>query len=112
MKKFYRPSHAELILWLRTHKISGGADTAALNKAVDDVTSATAAVEGAKDSVITFINGSAAATAKAVTDALTADNAADDASIAVAVGAINTVRDRQLAAAQAITEALATTPPA
>lgn len=106
------PTRAELVRWLRTHKIGGGADTAGLTKAVDDITSSTAAVEGAKDSVIAFVTGSAAATAKAVSDALLADNADDQARVDISVAAINSLRDRQLAAAQQIADAIVASPTA
>lgn len=67
-------------------------------------------VEG---SATDLINGFAAAVTKAVTDALTADNAADQGSIDVAVAAIEGVRASAVDSADRLGAAIvANTPPA
>jgi len=107
MKKRYYPSHAELALWLRNHKIAGGADATALNAAVADLTSQVTASVGTEASAKTLIEGFAAIVTQKVQEALTADNAADQASIDAATQAIADAKAALLASSGDLAAAVA-----
>ena len=68
------------------------ANVDALNAAIADLTAQVAATTTVEASATTLINGFAAAVTKAVTDALTADNAADQGTIDAATSAIANVK--------------------
>ncbi len=90
------------------------ADTTALNAAVAALTTQVAKTEGTEASAKALITGFSVAITKAVTDALTADNAADQASIDAANAAIATVTARFQASADDLGAAVAAnnkTPP-
>lgn len=88
-------------------------DFTALNKAVADTVAAATETETLDASVIAILNGQADAIKKAVTDALTANDAADQTSIDAAVAAINAVNGRFTAANVGLGAAVtANTPPA
>lgn len=73
-------------------------DLTALNKSIEDLTTEVTRTEGTEESAGTLISGFSAAITKAVTDALTTDAAANDASIAAANKAIADVTARFVAA--------------
>ena len=87
-----------------------GSDFTVLNKAIADLTVQVAATEGTEASAVTLINGFSAQVTKAVTDALTADDAADAGSIATAQAAVATVTARFNASAAALGTAVVGTP--
>lgn len=70
------------------------ADFAALDAAVSALTTQVQSTETVEASAVALINGFASAVTKAVSDALTADNAADAASISAATAAIEATRAR------------------
>ncbi len=74
------------------------ANFAALQKAVDDAVAQATASETTDASAVALLNGQADAIKKAVTDALTADDAADQGSIDAATAAITNVNARFTAA--------------
>ncbi len=88
------------------------ADVTALNSAITALTAQVANTETVEGSAEALIDGFSAQITKAVTDALTADNAADDASIAAAQQAINDVTARFTASAAKLGAAVATVVPA
>ena len=89
------------------------ADTTGLNAAVAALTDQVEQTETVEGSAVTLINGFAAEIQKAVTDALTADNAADQGSIDAANAAIAAVTARFNASAASLGAAVsANTPPA
>jgi len=67
------------------------ADTSKLQATIDALTAQVAATKGVEASAVALIQGFSTAISKAVADALTADNAADDASLAAAQAAIDAV---------------------
>lgn len=71
------------------------------------LTNQVAQTEGIEASATALINGFAAAITKAVTDALTADNAADQASVDAANAAIEAVRARFEASSKTLGDAVA-----
>ncbi len=73
-------------------------DTAALNASITSLTAEVSRTETTEDSAGALIAGFSAAITKAVTDALTADAAANATSIAAATDAINAVTARFAAA--------------
>src|SRR4051812_5223709 len=85
MKNFmdYQPRQVQM-----TRQRNMMADTTALNQAVADLATEVTNTTGIEASATALINGFAAAVTKAVTDALTADNAADQGSIDAATAAI------------------------
>ncbi len=85
-------------------------DVAALNASITALTNEVARTEGTEDSAGKLITGFAAAITKAVTDALTADAAANAASIAVANQAIADVTARFVAADDKLGAAVASVP--
>lgn len=88
-------------------------DVTALNASIDALTTQVAATETVEASAVTLINGFAAEVAKAVTDALTADDAATQTTIDAANTAIAAVKDRFTASAGSLGAAVtAVTPPA
>lgn len=86
------------------------ADTTALAQAVADLTTQVAATQGVEARATALINGFAAQVTKAVTDALTADNAADQGSIDAAVAAIASAKDAFNTSASALGAAVAANP--
>lgn len=74
------------------------ANLSQLNATIAALTAQVAKTETTEESAGVLIKGFSDAIIKAVTDALTADNAADDASIAAATTAINDVTARFAAA--------------
>ena len=78
------------------------ADTTALNAAVAALAEQVAATEGVEASATALITGFAAQITQAVTDALTADNAADQTSIDAANAAIAEVTARFKASSEAL----------
>lgn len=86
------------------------ADFSGLQAQIDALTSQVAATEGTEASAKALIDGFAAQVTQAVTDALTADNAADATSIASASSAISAVKDRFAASAAALGAAIPATP--
>ncbi len=87
-------------------------DVTALNTTIDTLTVEVARTEGTEDSAGVLIAGFSAAIAKAVTDALTADNAANQASIDAANQAIAAVTARFVAADDKLGAAIAANSPA
>lgn len=87
------------------------ADITILNAAVEALTAQVAATETIEASAIALIGGFGAAVTKAVTDALAADNAADDASITAAKEAIAAVTARFTASAGALGDAVVANTP-
>ena len=86
------------------------ADVQALNAAIAALTTQVAATEGTEDSAAALIAGFAAQVTKAVTDALTADNAADQTSIDAANAAIASVTTRFNASAEKLGAAVVANP--
>lgn len=86
------------------------ADVSGLNQAVSDLTTQVAATEGTEASATILINGFAAQVTKAVTDALTANDAADQTSIDAANAAIAGVAARFKASAESLGAAVAANP--
>lgn len=82
----------------------------ALNSAIDALVAEAARTEGTEDSAGVLITGFSAAIAKAVSDALTADAAANEASIAAAQKAIDDVTARFIAADDRLGAAIAANP--
>ena len=70
------------------------ADFGKLAAAIAALTSQVAATEGTEASAVALINGFSGQISKAVTEALTADNNADEATIAAAQTAIDEVTAR------------------
>ncbi len=87
-----------------------GSDFTTINQAVADLVTQVAATETTEAGATAAINKQAELTAKAVADALTADDAADQGSITAATTAINAVRDRLLASAKPLGDAIANVP--
>lgn len=89
------------------------ANFAELNAAIVALTTQVTATEGVTDSAVALIDGFAAQVTKAVTDALTADDAADNGSISAANSAIADVLGRFKAAGDRLGVAVAahSTPP-
>lgn len=85
-------------------------DLSALNASIDALTTEVARTEGTEDSAGKLIAGFAAAIQKAVADALTADAAANSASIAAASKAITDVTARFVAADDKLGAAVAANP--
>ncbi len=85
-------------------------DLTALNASIAALTAEVARTEGTEDSAATLINGFAAAIAKAVADALAADDAADQGSIDAANQAIADVTARFVAADDKLGQAIAANP--
>ncbi len=83
-----------------------------LNAAVTALTAQVASTETVEGSAIALINGFSAAIAKAVTDALTADNAADQGSIDAAMSAISATTARFAASGSALGNAVTANTPA
>lgn len=86
------------------------ADYSALNAAVQANVDQATATEGTEASAIVVLQGFAAQIIKAVSDALAADNAADQGSIDAAVAAVNTVTARYTASGAALGAAIAALP--
>ncbi len=86
------------------------ADTTALNQAVQDLAAEVTNTTGIEASATALINGFAAAVTKAVTDALTADNAADQGSIDAATKAIADAKAAFNASAGTLAAAVAANP--
>ncbi len=87
------------------------ADTTALNAAITALTTQVAQTEGTEDSAVALIQGVSVAITKAVTDALAADNVADQGSIDAANAAIATVTARFTASAKKLGDAVAANNP-
>ena len=85
-------------------------DTAALNASITALTAEVTRTEGTEDSAGKLIAGFSAAITKAVTDALTADAAANATTIASATDAINAVTARFAAADDKLGAAVAANP--
>lgn len=86
------------------------ADYSSLNQAVTQLTNQVGATEGVESSATALITGFSAQITKAVTDALTADNAADQGSIDAANAAIAAVTERFNASAAALGAAVTANP--
>lgn len=86
-------------------------DMTEFNAALDELRAQVTKTETVEASTITLIQGFAVAIDKAVTDALTADNAADAQSIAAAKAAIQEVKVRFTASEAALGAAVATVVP-
>ena len=86
------------------------ADFTALQQQIDALSTQVEATEGTEASAIKLIAGFSAAITKAVTEALTADDAADNGSIQAASAAIATVKDRFTQSAAALGDAVAANP--
>jgi len=84
------------------------ADFASLNAALAALTAQVEETEGVAESAAALIAGFATAVQDAVAAALTADNSADDATLAAAAAAISTVAERFGASAAALGEAVVT----
>lgn len=82
-------------------------DATQLNQAVADLTAQVAATEGIEGSAVTLISGFAAAVTKAVADAISADDAGDAGTVAVATTAIADVLARFKASSDALGVAVA-----
>lgn len=78
------------------------ANFASLDAAVAALTTQVQSTETVEASAVALINGFAVAVTKAVSDALTADNAADETSIAAASAAIEATRARFAASGDAL----------
>ena len=89
-----------------------GTDFTALNNAITALTAQVTATEGVEDSAVALIAGFASAVTKAVSDALTADDAADQGSIAVANQAIADVAARFKASGDKLGAAVTANTPA
>ena len=87
------------------------ADLTGLNAAIAALTTQVADTETKEASAIALIGGFATQVSKAVTDALTADDAADNGSIQAANEAIEAVRARFAASGAALGEAVAANTP-
>ena len=87
-------------------------DFANLQAAIDAITAQADATKTTEDGAEALINGFAAQVTKAVSDALTADKAANDASIAAATAAIEATRTKFADSAAALGAAVANVPPA
>ncbi len=85
-------------------------DLSGLNATITALTAEVARTEGTEDSAGTLISGFSAAIAKAVTDALTADAAANQTSIDAANKAIADVTARFVAADDKLGSAIAANP--
>jgi len=88
------------------------ADFNTLNAAISALTAQVAETETVEASAVALINGFSAEVTKAVTDALTADNAADQGSIDAANQAIATVTARFAAAGSTLGAAVSANTPA
>lgn len=88
------------------------ADFTTLDAAIADLTDQVAVTETTEAGATTLINGFAASVTEAVTAALVADNAADDASVAKAQEAIATVKARFLASSTTLADAITANTPA
>lgn len=109
-----QPTRAQLAQWLRTHKIAGGvgSDFTALQAAITALTAQAAQNTSLEGSASGIITGFAAQITQAVIDALAADDAADQGSIAAATAAIAGVTSQFVASAAPLGAAIATnTPP-
>lgn len=87
-------------------------DFSSLTASIVDLQSKVTAATTTDAGATAFINGSAAQMKKAVTDALTADDAADQGSIQVATAAIDAVAQAQLASSKALGDAIVANTPA
>ncbi len=85
-------------------------DLTALQTAIDAITAQADATKTTEDGAEALINGFAAKVTQAVSDALTADKAANDASIAAASAAIESVRAKFADSAAALGAAVANVP--
>lgn len=83
------------------------ADYTNLNQAVADLLAQVEATKGVQQSAVALITGFAALVTAKVTEALTADNAADQGSIDAAVQAIATAKSEMLASTTALGDAVA-----
>lgn len=88
------------------------ADFAALQVQIDALTAQVADSETKEASAVALIEGFQAAVTKAVTNALTADNSADQTSIEAATSAISGVAERFKASAGKLGDAVAANTPA
>lgn len=86
------------------------ADLSKLQQFIDNLAAQATKTEGTEESAGAVIAGFSDAIKQAVTDALTADNAADDASIAAAAKAIDDVTARFAAADDKLGAAIAANP--
>ena len=86
-------------------------NTSAFDAAFASLTAQVAETETVSASAVALINGFATAITKAVTDALTADNAADQATIDAATAAIEGVRTRFAASEDALGAAVLSSTP-
>lgn len=82
-------------------------DLSALNKSISDLASQVEQTEGTEQSAVVLIQGFADAVTKAVADALAADAAANEASVAAATQAIQETTARFTASASKLGAAVA-----
>lgn len=83
------------------------ADFQNLQDAVTDLLAQVDATKGVQQSAVTLINGFAELVTAKVTEALTADNAADDKSIAAATAAIAGAKAEMLTSTTSLGDAVA-----